>query len=161
MNKKMIWISALALSASISQGVIACDSECPGNVKHHHHMMGKHFDKMMGELDLTAEQEKKIHAIRDQEKASMKPKIMEMHDINIQLNDLAKGNVIDEAKMNDLIAKKEKIVGEMTKNRVMTRYQINMILDAKQKEKMDKMTLEMREKMKEKMEEKMEEKMDD
>ena len=151
MNKKMIWISVLALSASISQGVMACDSGCSGAKHHPHHMMGKHFEKMMGKLDLTAEQEKKIRAIKDQEQAYMKPQMLEMRDINMQLNDLAKAKVIDEAKMNDFIAKKEKIVGEMTKRRVMARYQINLILDAKQQEKMEKMTLEMREKMKEKM----------
>lgn len=136
MNKKMIWISALALSASISQGVIACDSECSGHSDHKSHHKGKRFEKMMEKLDLTADQEKKIHAIKEQEKASMKHKLPKIHDIDMQLNDLAKANVMDEAKMNDLISQKEKIVSETTKIRVMTQYQINMILDAKQKAKM-------------------------
>lgn len=155
MNKKTIWLSALAFSVLIGQNAIACDSGCSGSTEHKLHAwhMDKHFEKMVGKLDLTADQKNKIKAITDQAKTSMKPKFIEMRTISMQLNDLAKESVLNEGKMQDLITQKEKLVGEITKMRVMTRYQINQVLDAKQKVKMDKMTQEMRDKAKAKMSE--------
>ena len=154
MNKKIIWLPAVALSVLMGQNVMACDGSCSGyseHKSHEGHMMGKHFDKMVKKLDLTADQEKKIKAIQSQTKASMEPKYVELRTITMQLNDLAKADVINEGKMDDLITQKEKVIGEITKMRVMTRYQINHVLDAKQKAKMDKMTMKMREKVKAEM----------
>lgn len=132
MNKKMIWLSALALSMSISQATLACDCGRDWTP-------GDRMEKMTESLDLTADQKAKIKAIGTQAKESMKPKMVEMRDIRMQLNTLADAKVLDEGKIDALISQRKEIMGTIVKGRLMVRHDISMILTDAQKAKLAQM----------------------
>lgn len=132
MNKKIIWISAIALSMSVSQATLACGC-------HHDMMSGEHYEKMIRKLDLTADQQSKIKAIKDKTREEMKPKFMEMRSIQMQLNTLAGAKDLDKEKVDKLITEKKDIMGSVMLMRVTTRHDIDMVLTAPQKAKLEAM----------------------
>lgn len=135
MNKKIIWLSALALSMSLSQASFACGchgGDLPDN---------KHHEKMIDNLDLTADQAAKIKSIRMHAKDELMPKLNEMRDNRRALNELANEPKLNEDKVGDLIDKQEKLSGEITKIRVHARHEISMVLNEKQKAKMQEMRM--------------------
>ncbi len=129
MNKKVIWLSAIALSMSVSQATLACHGT-------HKSMAGGHFEKMSSKLDLTADQKAKIKTISDQAMETLKPKLQEMRNIHNQLNDLVNAKDIDESKVDDLIKQKTELSASIMKTRLMTRHEINMVLTDAQRAKM-------------------------
>lgn len=135
MNKKMIWLSALALSMSLSQVTMACGCH-EANVT-----PNKPHEKMIDKLDLTAEQKTKINDIRARAKAEMMPKFKEMHENHKALNELSNEPTLDENKIDKLIENQEKLGGEIAKLRVHTRHEINLILNDKQKMKLHEMKM--------------------
>ena len=132
MNKKIIWLSALALSMSISQATLACGC---GQA----YVSGERYEKMTAKLDLTADQKEKIKMISAQAKDSLKPKIEEMRAVRMQLNEQADAATPDESKIDSLINQQKDIAGSIMKIRVMTRHQVAMILTDAQKVTLAKM----------------------
>ena len=139
MNKKIIWLSALALSMSLSQATFACDCEMPSSPK-------DRLERMTHKLDLTADQKMKIKAIGDKAREEMKPKYDEMRSNRMQLNELAAAKEIDQAKVDKLIDQNKEIFGTIMKMRVIVRHDVDMLLTDKQKEKLDKMVADWKEK---------------
>ena len=132
MNKKIIWLSALALSMTISQGALACDCKMSMSPN-------QHIEKMTAKLDLTADQKAKIEAITTKAREEMKPKIEEMHASRMQLNELANEKDMDQSKVDKLLDQNKEILGSIMKMRVMVRHDIDMVLTDKQKAKLDSM----------------------
>lgn len=139
MNKKTIWLSALALSMSLSQATLACDCEMPSSPK-------DRLVRMTEKLDLTAEQKNQIKAISEKAREEMKPKYEQMHANRMQLNELAAAKDVDQTKVDKLIDENKEILGSIMKMRVMVRHDIDMVLNDKQKEKLNKMVSEWKEK---------------
>ena len=129
MNKKMIWLSAFALSMCVSQVVLACPNQ-------HAWMSGNRFEKITDKLDLTSDQKAKIKTIKMQTKEKLKPKFTEMHANRIQLNELANADVLDESKIDSVINQQKDLLGSVIKMRVMTRNEISKVLTAEQKSKL-------------------------
>ena len=138
MNKKIIALSALALSMSFSQATFACDGLCGD---HKSYMAGERYQKMTEKLDLTADQKSKIMAIGTKAREDMKPKLEEMRSIHMQLNKLAGEKVLDQGKIDTLVNQKKDIVGAVTQMRITTRHDIDMVLTAPQKAKLDAMVM--------------------
>lgn len=109
--------------------------------KKHECIMAK-IDEMKVALGLTAEQDAKLKAIRDNNHTFMKAKHQEMHMLHEEGNKLATEKDIDKKKLDMLADKAGKISREIFKQRVMTRHDVIEVLDMKQrmmlKEKMDK-----------------------
>ncbi len=135
MNKKIILLSAFALSLSMSQVVLACGCKTT-------YESGDRYVQMAEKLDLTAEQKTKIQAISDKAREDMKPKFDEMRSIRMQLNEQAAAKEVDEAKIDKLIDQKKELLGSIMKTRVMVRHDIDMVLTDAQKAKMNKMMAE-------------------
>lgn len=133
MNKKMIWLSALVVSMSLSQATFACG--CHGSDLPDY----KHHEKMIDKLDLTADQSAKIKSIRAHAKEDVMPKLKEMRANRKALNDLANQPALDEDKVNKLIDQQEKLGAEIAKIRVHARHEISLILNEKQKSKLQEM----------------------
>lgn len=135
MNKKMIWLSAFALSMSLSQVSFACG--CHGGELPDY----KHHEKMIDKLDLTSEQSAKIKRIRAHAKDEIMPKLNEMRDNRRMLNELANEPTLNEDKVANIIEKQEKIGGEIAKIRVHARHEVSMVLNEKQKAKIQEMRM--------------------
>lgn len=131
MNKKFVWLSALVVSLIAGQPAIACKTTS----KHCH----CNEQKIASHLNLTSEQKVKIKEIRAKSLAVFNANYKQLKALRAQIHDLAKAEKIDEAKLDSLIAQKNKIQGIMLKNHVLTQHQIYNLLDAKQKLQFQKM----------------------
>lgn len=133
MNLKTLSLSALALSIALSQSAFAHDV-----CEHKHDWIVKVSEK----LGLNAEQKTKIKAFADQAKIDVKAKHEEMRMIHMHLNEAYTNNTIDPTKLDGFINQEQQAVGAIIKIRSKERYDAYMVLDDKQKEKMNKMTNE-------------------
>ena len=104
------------------------------------------LERMTHKLYLTADQKMKIKAIGDKAREEMKPKYDEMRSNRMQLNELAAAKEIDQAKVDKLIDQNKEIFGTIMKMRVIVRHDVDMLLTDKQKEKLDKMVADWKEK---------------
>lgn len=130
-------LPALVLSLVVSQPVLAHSS-------HHSHTSDAcpcrvHSEDMAKSLNLTADQQAKIKAIRTATKASMKSDWEQMKSIRSQMRALTMSPSMDEAKMNDLISQKTTLMATMMKNRMMAKNKIFNVLNAKQQEQFQMM----------------------
>ena len=139
MNKKIIWLSALALSMSISQATLACDCKVSATHK-------DHFEQMTAKLDLNADQKEKIKEISAKAREEMKPKFMELRENRMKLNELASAKELDKDKIEQLINQNKDIMGSLMNIRIATRHEINMVLNDKQKARLDTMISNWKEK---------------
>lgn len=140
MNKKIIWLTAFALSMSVSQVTLACGNH------HKAFITGERYEKMAEKLDLSADQKTKIKAIGMKARDEMKPKFHEMRVIHKKLNHLAKAKVLDHNKINHLISQQKDLVGAIALMKVTTRHDINMALTDAQKAKLASMVKKWEEK---------------
>ena len=63
MNKKILWLSAIALSISVNQAVIACGCNNKG-----------HSKNVVSKQDLTANQKEKINGVKNNANDEFKSK---------------------------------------------------------------------------------------
>lgn len=126
MIKKIICISAFALSISLSQSTLACHN-------HSAYLTSERYENMTKELNLTADQKNKIKAIRMESREKMKSEVKEMRKNRMKINELTIADVLDEAKVNKLISEQKELMGSIIKMRVMTKHDISKVLTAKQK----------------------------
>ena len=130
MIKKMMVIPAvLALSVSFSQVTFAHDMEKMKEQGHHHMCM----QGMMKKLDLRADQKAKIVAIRMHERKSMEGKWREVHDLTHQMRAHVESDKMDDAKLTALVHKRKDLMAEIFKAKMVSKYEIYNVLDAKQK----------------------------
>ncbi|MDF1645387.1 MAG: Spy/CpxP family protein refolding chaperone [Legionellaceae bacterium] len=125
-------LSAAMLSLALVQAapVYAMHKDCPAEGKC---IMNK-IEKMKATLALTPEQEKKLHAIKEKNKAFMEKTHREKHMIHKQANQIADAKDIDKMKLDRLADKAGQLEREVLKNRVMTKHAIGQILNQKQKD---------------------------
>ena len=132
MNKKIMSLSALVLSMSMSQVTLACS-------EHMHHHSGERLVKMAEKLDLNAEQKAKIKAIGEKAHQAVKPAYEELHALRHQSNELLAAEKLDERQLERVIDKEKDVVGTMLKIKAMERRDISSVLTVKQKEKFEAM----------------------
>lgn len=124
--KRILSTSILAFSL-LSGSMVFADS---------HHKCGcATMEKMAHELDLTAEQKAKIEAIKKQSSEMIKVKKQEKKALKKEMKHYAASDSFDENKLNEMVAKKKELSAEITKEKMMMKHRIYMVLDAKQKEK--------------------------
>ncbi len=129
MSKKLIWLSTIVLVLTLGQSSFACI----GDTKHcnpHHR-----FDKLAQELNLTADQKAKIKAYKEKAKASFKENYGQLRLLRSEINSLVQADKIDEAKLDTLIEKVNKIRASMLKNKIMMQHQMFSLLNDQQKAK--------------------------
>lgn len=136
MNKKIIWLSALAFSLMCSQATFAdyadkAHSSCP--------KMGMMMDKMKSELNLTADQQKKIEDLKKQMMDQKETQKAQLKAIRTQMQELIRAPQLDQTKLDSLINEKKEILGAMMKNKITMKHQIYNLLTEDQKKKWDVM----------------------
>jgi protein CpxP len=132
MYKKCLWIVALAFSFILSQSAFADSWGC-----------GKGMHEIVGSLKLDDAQKEKIKPILDQLKSSMKDNGVQMKELDKQLNQQVDAANVDQAKVDDLIDQKSKLIGSMMKAKIKAKIQIMPILNDKQKSEMQAMIKKM------------------
>ncbi|KTD73219.1 Spy/CpxP family protein refolding chaperone [Legionella tucsonensis] len=129
MNKKFILLSTIVLGLLFGQLSFACI----GDLKHcnSHHR----FDRLAQELNLNAVQKAKLKAYREKARATLKENHAQLRLLRSRINSLVKAEKIDEAKLDDLIEKINRIRGSMLKTRIIRQHQMFALLNDKQKAK--------------------------
>ena len=126
MNKKILGLSAIALSMALSHATYA-------DPERTQHFSGEQFEKIAEQLNLNADQKEKIKVLREKAEAAIHPKVEELHSLRIQTNDLLSGATLDEAKLDNVINEEKEAIGSILKIRAMERYDISNVLTAQQK----------------------------
>ncbi|AHE67259.1 P pilus assembly/Cpx signaling pathway, periplasmic inhibitor/zinc-resistance associated protein [Legionella oakridgensis ATCC 33761 = DSM 21215] len=123
----MILLPALALSLAFSAPSFADKNggQCPC----------MRLQKLSQELDLTADQQAKIKAIKEQAQKDMSANEADMKNIRSQIKELIQSEKIDEDKLNKLIEQKKEIIASAMKTKIMMKNQIYNVLNAQQKAK--------------------------
>ena len=132
MNKKIMCLSVLALSVSMSQGVLACSD-------HAHRYYGERLEKAVEKLDLSAEQKEKIKVVREKSKADIRSKFEELHTLQHQKNEILAEPNLNEKKLDGVIHQEKEVLGSMLKIRAMERHEISGVLTVKQKAEFSEM----------------------
>ena len=138
MNKKLVCLSALALSLSMSQATFACDKMS--------HFGSDRMEKMTEKLDLTADQKAKIKTIREQAHQANLSKYEQLHKLHAQMNDLLSASTVDESKLDDMINQEKDLLGAVIKTHAMERHDISNVLTDQQKTKFKAMLQQWEEK---------------
>ncbi|MCL9683615.1 Spy/CpxP family protein refolding chaperone [Legionella maioricensis] len=128
MDKKFLWIVALAFSFILSQTAAADSWGCR-----------KGMEEMVGSLKLDNAQKTKIKPVLEQLKAQMKDNGSQMKDVDIQINQQADSATMDQATIDSLVDKKTKLIGNMIKAKIVAKNQIFAILNTKQKAELNMM----------------------
>lgn len=130
-NNKVLSLSALALSLSLTQTSVFAESE---GMQHCFH--GERLHKIVDELNLTPEQKEKIHSIRDNARETYRAKFKEIRSLRMQINEAFKSGPVDETKMDSFVNQKKEIVGVIFKTRLMERNDISNVLTDQQRQKL-------------------------
>lgn len=141
MNKKMLWIGAVALSLILGQVAFAHEGSCGCN--------GERMKKMVETLNLDADQQAKLKSIKEQVKASVKSSKDQIKTVRDQIDQLVQSDKMDENKLNDLISQKKDLIANFMKAKLVAKHQIYTILNAQQKTKYQEMMKQWKEKRKE------------
>ncbi len=132
MIKKLIVVpGALLLSLAFSQASFAHEDQMMTKKHHHHHHSCMHG--IMHELNLTSAQKTKINKIREHSRAKLAHNRHELKVVRHEIRMLVASDKMDEGKKNALVHKKQELIGERTKIKIMKRHHIYNVLDAKQK----------------------------
>lgn len=135
MNKKLILTSSAFLAFAISQPVLAM---------HHDKMMkndcncSKKMD-MYKELNLTDQQKASIKAIHHEYEAKLNGYHAKMQNMRMGMYKIIKSDKIDEDMLNDMVNQKKEVVSMMTKTKIEMKHKMYMVLDQKQKAKLEVM----------------------
>ena len=130
MNKKIMWIAALALSLILGQTAFA---DATHEEKSSKSCGCDHMKKMVESLKLDDKQQASLKAIKEQAKESEKANWQQMKDIRLQIDQMVQSDAMDESKLNDLINKKKDLFATMMKTKIMAKHQIYTILNTQQK----------------------------
>ncbi|HHF7365349.1 TPA: Spy/CpxP family protein refolding chaperone [Legionella bozemanae] len=129
MSKKLLWLSIIAFVLTFGQLSYACIGDSKHCNSHHR------FDRLAQELNLNADQKAKLKAYREKARASLKESYAQLRLLRKQINSLLKAEKIDEAKLDALIEKVNRIRGSMLKTRIIIQHQMFALLNDKQKAK--------------------------
>ncbi|HHT0591719.1 TPA: Spy/CpxP family protein refolding chaperone [Legionella anisa] len=129
MSKKLLWVSTIALALTFGQPSFACIGDSKQCDSQHR------FDRLAQELNLNADQKAKLKAYREKARASLKENYAQLRLLRNQINSLIKTEKIDEAKLDVLVEKVNKIRGSMLKTRIIIQHQMLTLLNDKQKAK--------------------------
>ncbi len=131
--KKIIALSALALSLSLSQAPLAYADHMPCEFN------GHHMAKMVEKLDLTTEQHAKIKAIRAAAKQKIEPIHREMHALRQKINDAFKMGDVSDSKQKSFVKDEVNLISSVLTIRMSERADISKLLTATQKTKLSSM----------------------
>ena len=134
--KKIIALSALALSLSLSQAPLAYANHTP------YELNGHHMAKIMEQLDLTAEQQVKINAIRVSTKQKIKPIHREMHALRQKINAAFNMGDVSESNQKSFVNDEVKLIRAVLTIRLSERANISKLLTATQKTKLSSLVQE-------------------
>ena len=147
MNKKMIWLAAVTLFASVGQVSYAAEAKMAVD-KHESCGCSKNFAM---KLDLTADQKAKIKVIMEQSHKDTMAQRKAMQPIKEQMRAMITSDTIDQSKLDTLISQKMEIVSSMMKNKIMVKHQIYLLLTPQQKVKFNEMMMKWDQKMMDRM----------
>ncbi|PJD93556.1 MAG: hypothetical protein CK424_01785 [Legionella sp.] len=138
MSVKFFSLSALALAFAVAHAPAAV--ACPKMDKE------DWMVKVTEKLDLTTAQKAKIKIYAEKAKMELTVKHHEWREIHNQVNEAFRSSSINEAKVDEFANQEEKVIGSMAKIRLHERYDIYSTLDDKQKEKMNQIIKDWKEK---------------
>lgn len=133
MQKVMTIIVTVLLSFSFSHVVLA------GHHHGHGEMCKKRMAKMVKQLNLSDEQQKKVELLRqqyDKEKTAM---IEKYKGLRGQMQDIIKAEPGDNDKLNALIKRKQEMVADFIKMKVKMKQGIYQLLTPKQRKQFETM----------------------
>ena len=130
MNKRFIRTAAVVLSTLLFQSSVALAYTC---AHEDHHTPGVH--EIMHHLDLTKEQQEKVKVICDKAHHAIEAKDKELKDVRTLAIAAYKDGSMDEAKIEEFVKKKEHILGDMVRIKMMQRYEVGKLLTQEQKDK--------------------------
>lgn len=136
MKNQFLLAMAFIFSFVLAQSAFAHGMQC-----------GDRMQEMVKSLHLDDAQKAQVKPIMDKMTDGMKSNWMQMKDIRAQINQQVDSDAMDQAVVDGLIDKQVKMMGDMMKAKAMTRHQIAMILNAKQKTSYQDMMKKMHEKM--------------
>jgi Spy/CpxP family protein refolding chaperone len=136
MNKKFIWMVALAFSFQLNQAAFAHSSAC-----------GEGFKSMIESLKLDDTQKEKIKPIMEQLKTSMKASWTQMKDLESKLKQQVTSANMDQNTVNGLVDQKTKLIGDMIKAKMTAKNQIYNLLNDQQKSQLQAKMKDLEEKM--------------
>lgn len=131
MNKKLMSLSALALSLSLAQAPLAFADHGKGRFGG-----GQKMSQVVSQLDLSADQKVKIKAICDKAKSERKAKHQELRAVRMQINQAFGSNSVTESKIDEFATQEQQIMGEIVKIRLTERLEVSKVLTDEQKAKM-------------------------
>lgn len=105
------------------------------------------MNKMVESLKLDDAQKQKIKPVLENLKTTMQQDGRQMHDLSKQIRDQVNSSNMDQAKVNDLIDQKTKLLGDMMKAKASARNQIFSVLNDQQRAELKNKMMKMQEKM--------------
>lgn len=97
------------------------------------------LSEMYKELQLDANQQAQIKAIKDKNKKTMQASWQQMKELRSQLKALVTSEKLDEATLNKLANQKAALMSSITKAKISTKNQIYNVLNDKQKQQFQSM----------------------
>jgi len=132
MNKKLISLSALLLSLSMSNTVLACS-------EHMNHSSGHWVERVTEKLNLNQEQKAKIKVISEKATIELQPIRSQLRELRHESNQLLTAANLDESKLDKLINQEKDLLGKMIKIRDMEKRDVSVVLTTEQRAKFSEM----------------------
>lgn len=136
MYNKLLWTVVFICSLIMSQSMHASSIRCGVGIK-----------KMVDSLKLDETQKAKIDPILEKLQANMQNIGEEMNQVDTDLQQAIDSDTMDPDKVNGLVDKKSKLIGEMIKAKIMVQSQIVYILNPQQKKELQAMMKKMKDKI--------------
>ena len=130
MRKKFFMVTALVLALAAGLTAAVVQQEAGGKGRHHGWMLAR----MTKELNLTQDQQAKIQAIVETQKAKMQPMRQQLRQNRIAENGNTPG-AFDEAQVRAFATKQAQIEADLTVERERTKSQILAVLTPDQRTK--------------------------
>ena len=137
MNKNIVWLSTIIFCCACGQNIFADGT----NIKTTQPCSCTCNKPSVKELHLSAEQETKIKAIREQASVVKAMNMKAMLTIHNQIEKLIRIGKLDDIKLDVLLDQKKDIMATMIKNRILVKHEIYSVLTPQQKTQYDGMML--------------------
>lgn len=143
MNRKILWVFAIVISAIFSQITFADNKSINSDSDSKSNSLCSSLctcsNNFFNKLNLNPEQSKKVKAIRKQFDTTRVAKEKELLSIHKQIEAIVNVDNLDEAKLDILLNQKKNIMVVLIKNRILERHHVYNVLTPQQKIKYNQM----------------------
>jgi protein CpxP len=108
-------------------------------------------EKIAQKLELTDEQKTRIREILQSQRERVRPLMQEKRQIHLQMKNLGKDGVFDEARVSELATRKAEIDKQLTIEFQRTKASIFAVLTSEQRAKMEQMQSEFKSRLRERL----------